>query len=161
MARGKLDCSLPDAHRRTLRHADSCSESGACVPNDVLLQLHPSLPSLRRKLPSIVRPVHRYYGAVRLLQYVHARVRLLPSRAGLRIFPKAHWRSPGSRACCLVSVPGLFDYAGPDSHSQLTRLPCCLPLSRNRVGILFFRLFEAQSPRPLTPPAYASKPTSR
>jgi hypothetical protein len=73
MARGKLDCSLPDAHRRTLRHADSCSESGACVPNDVLLQLHPSLPSLRRKLPSIVRPVHRYYGAVRLLQYVHAR----------------------------------------------------------------------------------------
>jgi len=88
-------------------------------------------------------------------------VRHLPSRTGLRIFPEAHWRSPGSRACCLVSVPGLLDYAGPDSHSRLTRLPYCLPLSRNRVGILFFRLFEAQSPRPLTPPAYASKHISR
>jgi len=42
-------------------------------PNDVFLQLRPSLPSLRKKSPSIVRPVHWYYGAVRLLQYVHAR----------------------------------------------------------------------------------------
>ncbi len=41
--------------------------------NDVLLQLHPSLPGLRRKLPSLVRSVHRYYGAVRLLQHVHVR----------------------------------------------------------------------------------------
>jgi hypothetical protein len=41
--------------------------------NDVPLQLHPSLPSLRRKLPSLVRLVHRYYGAVRLLQHVHVR----------------------------------------------------------------------------------------
>jgi len=48
------------------------SQEHVC-PNDVLLQLRPSLPSLRRKLPSIVRPVHRYYGAVRLLQDVHAR----------------------------------------------------------------------------------------
>jgi len=41
--------------------------------NDVLLQLHPSLPNLRKKSPSLVRPVHRYYGAVRLLQHVHVR----------------------------------------------------------------------------------------
>jgi hypothetical protein len=118
-------------------------------PSDVLLQLRPSLPDLRRKSPSIVQPVHRYYGAVRLLQHVHVRRTALAFTDRPSHFPKAYWRSPGYRACCLVSVPGLFDYAGPDSHSRLTLLPRCLPLSRNRVGILFFRVFEAQSPRPL------------
>src|SRR5215469_2972420 len=34
--------------------------------NDVLLQLRRSLPGLRRKFPSLVRSVHRYYGTVRL-----------------------------------------------------------------------------------------------
>jgi len=42
--------------------------------------------------------VHRYYGTVRLLQHVRVR-----------------------------SVPGFFDYAGPDSHSRVTQLPFCLP----------------------------------
>src|SRR5260370_7974721 len=41
--------------------------------NDVLPRLCPSLPSLRRKLPSLVRLVHRYYGTVRLLRHVHVR----------------------------------------------------------------------------------------
>src|SRR5215475_16088614 len=41
--------------------------------NDVLLSLRPSLPSLRRRLPFIVRLVHWYYGAVRLLLCVHVR----------------------------------------------------------------------------------------
>ena len=41
--------------------------------NDVLLQLHPSLPTLRSSLRRLVRMVHRYYGAVRLLQHVHVR----------------------------------------------------------------------------------------
>src|SRR5229473_1993445 len=41
--------------------------------NDVLPRLYPSLPSLRRRLSSLVRLVHRYYGAVRLLQHVHVR----------------------------------------------------------------------------------------
>ena len=38
----------------------------------------------------------------------------------------------------------LLDYAGPDSHSRVTQLPYCLPPTRKRVGILIFRLFEAQ-----------------
>ena len=71
---------------------------------------------------------------------------LWPSRAGLGCHTKACWRSPGSRACCFVSVPGFFDYAGPDSHSRITQLPCCLPLLRNAVGILIYPLFEAQYP---------------
>jgi hypothetical protein len=42
--------------------------------NDVLLQLHPSLPTLRSSLHRLVQMVHRYYGAVRLLQHVHVRI---------------------------------------------------------------------------------------
>src|SRR3979411_1948177 len=41
--------------------------------NDVLLGLCPSLPDLRRRLPLVVRLVHRYYGTVRLLLNVHVR----------------------------------------------------------------------------------------
>jgi len=87
--------------------------------NDVLLQLHPSLPDLRRKSPSLVRPVHRYYGAVRLLQHVHVR------RAAY------HLHGPAFANCrrrvgdlpVLVHVvssacAGSNDYAGPDSHSR-------------------------------------------
>ena len=55
----------------------------------------------------------------------------------------------------------VIDYAGPDNHSRLTRLPYCLPPTRHGVGILIYRFFEAQSPRPPLPPAYASSDTSR
>src|SRR6266851_8096908 len=48
--------------------------------NDVLPRLCPSLPSLRRRSPSLVRLVHRYYGTVRLLQ----RVRVRRAACGLR-----------------------------------------------------------------------------
>src|SRR5437879_8198957 len=41
--------------------------------NDVLPCLCPSLPSLRRRLPSLVRLVHRYYDTVRLLRHVDVR----------------------------------------------------------------------------------------
>jgi len=41
--------------------------------NDVPLSLCPSLPSLRRRLPFVVRLVHWYYGTVRLLLYVRVR----------------------------------------------------------------------------------------
>src|ERR1022692_250229 len=41
--------------------------------SDVLPRLCPSLPSLRGRLPSLVRLVHRKYGTVRLLRHVHVR----------------------------------------------------------------------------------------
>src|SRR5260370_42373242 len=41
--------------------------------NDVLLSLSPSLPSFPGSLRFSVRLVHRYYGTVRLLWYVHVR----------------------------------------------------------------------------------------
>src|SRR6266700_5930510 len=50
-----------------------------------------------------------------------------------------------------LSVRGFLDYAGPAVHSRLTWLPCCLPPTRNGVGILIFGLFAAQSPRPPMP----------
>jgi hypothetical protein len=42
------------------------------------------------------------------------------------------------------------DYAGPTVHSRLAWPPCCLPPTRNEVGILIYGLFAAQSPRPPT-----------
>src|SRR5205823_5505706 len=51
-----------------------------------------------------------------------------------------------SRFSCMLflSVRGFFDYPGPNSHSRIMWLPCCLPPSRKGVGILIHRLFEAQ-----------------
>jgi hypothetical protein len=60
-----------------------------------------------------------------------------------------------------LACAGSIDYAGPDNHSRITRLPHCLPPTRHGVGILIYRFFEAQSPRPPMPPAYASSDTSR
>src|SRR5215469_12553164 len=58
-----------------------------------------------------------------------------------------------SRFSCMLflSVPGFLDYAGPTVHSRLAWLPCCLPPTRNGVGILIHGLFAAQSPRPPIP----------
>src|SRR6202521_2898438 len=68
-----------------------------------------------------------------------------------------------SRFSCMLflSVRGFSDYAGPTVHSRLARLPCCLPPTRNEVGILIYGLFAAQSPRPPMPLVYASRNTSR
>src|ERR1017187_1253043 len=51
-----------------------------------------------------------------------------------------------SRFSCMLfhSVRGFFDYAGPDNHSRITRLPCCLPPSQDGVGVLIYRFYEAQ-----------------
>jgi len=48
-------------------------------------------------------------------------------------------------------VRGFSDYAGPTVHSRLAWLPCCLPSTRNEVGVLIYGLFAAQSPRPPMP----------
>src|SRR5207249_8301885 len=68
-----------------------------------------------------------------------------------------------SRFSCMLSlsVRGFSDYAGPDSHSRIAWLPCCLPPSRKGVGSPIHRLLEAQQPRPLVPLAYASRGPSR
>src|SRR5271154_5701284 len=50
-----------------------------------------------------------------------------------------------------LSVRGFLDYAGPSNPLAIAWLPCCLPPTRNEVGILFYGLFAAQSPRPPMP----------
>ena len=75
--------------------------------NDVLLQLRPFLPGLRRKLPTLVRSVHRYYGTVRLLQHVHVRRSVYGLRGPAFAYSRRRvWRSPGSRACCFLACAG-------------------------------------------------------
>ena len=129
--------------------------------NDVLLQLHPSLPGLRRKLPSLVRSVHRYYGAVRLLQHVHVR------RTAMCLHGPAfvHYRRRAGDLPVLVHVVSqrarvlrLRRTGQPLASNAAAVLPSSYSSGSRHPDLAFF---EAQSPRPLMPPAYASKLTSR
>jgi hypothetical protein len=86
---------------------------------------------------------------------------LKPSRTGLHRLMKAHWRSPGSRACCFLSVRGLsrLRRTGQSLAINATAvLPSSCSLGSRHPDL---RFFEAQSPRPPMPPAYASRNTSR
>ena len=75
--------------------------------NDVLLQLRPFLPGLRRSFGFLVRSVHRYYGTVRLLQHVHVRRSVYGLRGPAFTYSRRRvWRSPGSRACCFLACAG-------------------------------------------------------
>src|SRR6202011_2158823 len=80
------------------------------------------------------------------------------SAVRLRAFADRPWSSDQgvleiSRFSCMLflSVRGFSDYAGPTVHSRFTWLPCCLPPTRNEVGILISGLFAAQWPRPPMP----------
>jgi hypothetical protein len=76
--------------------------------NDVLPGPRPFLPSLRRRLLFFVRLIHRYYGAVRLLQNMRVR-RVAWGLRGPASFPvwvEAFHRSPGSRASCFSACAG-------------------------------------------------------
>src|SRR6266852_4170071 len=50
-----------------------------------------------------------------------------------------------------LSVRGFLDYAGPSNPLAIAWLLCCLPPTRNEVGILIYGLFAAQWPRPPMP----------
>src|ERR1700740_705673 len=87
----------------------------------VLLGLRPSLPWLPGSLIFSVRRLHRDYGAVRILQNVHARIMdLSPSRTGL--LAQTFWRPPGSRAHCLLTCLDSSTAPGPAATRNLTRL---------------------------------------
>src|SRR5271170_4876052 len=86
----------------------------------VLLGLRPSLRWLRGSLTFVVRQLHRYYGAVRLLQNVHVRMMdLSPSRTGL--LAQTLWRSPGSRAHCVLTCLDSSTTPSPAATRDLTR----------------------------------------
>ena len=109
---------MPFGTRRlTLGHARSALCRMRVKLGVVLLGLRPSLRWLRGSLTLVVRQLHRYYGAVRLLQNVHARM------MDFFTFPDRSARADAlevSRFSCTLcaDVPGLFDYAGPSGHSR-------------------------------------------
>src|ERR1700758_4431915 len=129
---------------QSLGHAFPALCRGHVGLNDVLLDLCPSLPNLRRGLRFFVRLVHRYYGTVRLLLYVRVRRSVFGLRGPVLIFrPRRTGDLP-----VLVHVVSqraqVLRLRRTEQPLAITRLPCCLPPLRNGVGILIHRLFEAQ-----------------
>ena len=129
--------------------------------NDVLHGPCPSLPSLRRRSPSLVRLVHRYYGTVRLLQHVHVRraacglrgpaLIARPRRAGdLPVL--VHVVSQRARVLRLRRTgKPLAIYVGavlPSSYSEWSRHPD-------------LRAFRSSMAPPTDASVYASRNTSR
>ena len=130
--------------------------------NDVLLGPRPFLPRLRRRSLSFVRLVHRYYGAVRLLQSVRVRRVALRLR-GPASFPCGPRRSRGLPV--LVHVVSqrarVLRLRRTDcSLAFIAKQPCCLPRIR-RESASWFCVFRSSIARPTDAPVYASGDTSR
>ena len=122
--------------RRWVMHIPAQSQEHVRL-NGVFLQLRPSLPDLRRKLPSLVRPDHRYYGAVRPLQHVHVRRTALGLHGpAFAICRRRTGDLPVLVHVVLSACTGSNDYAGPVNCSRVTQPPYCLPPTRQGVGIL-------------------------
>src|SRR5262249_41969855 len=69
---------------------------------------------------------------------------LWPSRTALGLLTKACGRSPGSRACCFSACAGSKTTAGPSNPLAISVVAVLPSSTRNGVGVLFHRLFEAQ-----------------
>ena len=129
--------------------------------NDVLLSLCPSLPGLRGKLPFLVRLVHRYYGTVRLLLYVHVRRSVYGLRGPVLFFrPRRTGDLP-----VLVHVVSqrarvlrLRRTNNPLAISVVAVLPSSLP-ERSRHPVP--SAFRSSIARPTDTPVYASSDISR
>jgi hypothetical protein len=130
--------------------------------NGVLLGPRPSLPRLRRRSLFFVRLVHRYYGAVRLLQSVRVR-RVALGLRGPASFPFGPRRSRGLPV--LVHVVSqraqVLRLRRTDcSLASIAKQPYCLPLLR-RESASWFCVFRSSIARPTDTPVYASSVTSR
>jgi hypothetical protein len=109
---------------------------------------------------SLVRSVHRYYGAVRLLQHVHVRRSVYGLRGPAFAYSRRRvWRSPGSRACCFLACAGsqttqdqtaTRDHAAavlPSSYSEGSRHPDLPAFVASRTGAILRRSCLAVAPR--------------
>ena len=147
---------------QTLGHAYSCSESGACTPERCS---PPAAPFPPQPPQEVAFPCSAGSRVLRRSPTSPARTcppcGYMPSRTGLR--KTAEGVLEISRFSCMLfpqraraltttqDQTATRDNAAavlPSSYSSGSRHPD-------------LRLFEAQSPRPLMPPAYASKLTSR
>ena len=138
---------------------------GACVPGRCsprLVSFPPPAPPLR---PVSRLPCSQASSVLRHHPTPHRRSCRL---YGFRLFRpdcSSYWqptmRPPGSRACSLLSVPGVYDYAGSeDGLATFAPVPVLPSLYVHKVGTPD-SLFEALYPSPLFPSAYASTTGSR
>src|SRR6266851_6726707 len=102
---------------------------GRVLLGQVPFSQSPSLHPLRRRLPDLVRRLHRYYGTVRLPELVHRRRTSLdfPTRPAA---PSAAGEPRASRFSCEVFpyVHGVCDRAGPERISRYRCARWCLAL---------------------------------
>src|SRR5208282_3038828 len=138
--------------RQPLGHACPALRRRRVRQVSVLLDQRPSLRILRRRCSVVVRMVHRYCTAVRLLRDVHAgRTAKAFSRRPALVVPSRH---PGGLPVLVSEVSrragGLrLRRAVRESRAIVSR-PCCLPPSqgRRRPDCAFSKLY--------TPPTYTS-----
>ena len=129
---GVIDTAYPELLPDLLAPAHcahrSGAESGAHFAGAGSPWPVPSLHRLRRRLPGLVRRLHRYYGTVRLPAFVHRRRASLdfPTRPAT---PSAAGEPRTSRFSCEVFpyVHGVCDRAGPARISRLRCARWCLP----------------------------------
>jgi hypothetical protein len=138
----------------------SGSESGLRRPGGCFLWLRPFPPDLRRRLPSFVRSLHRYYGPIRLLIHVHARRAACglpePARTGVR----ARMRSPRFRTKDVSTCMGSPTARGSSSASQLRREDVAFS-SAERDRHLGIRPVSQLNTQPVVSPVNASRRPSR
>ena len=122
------------------RHAPSRSVSGACeMERCSPRSACPSLPNLRRRLPLFVRLVHRYYGTVRLLLYVHVRRSVYGLRGPVLLFDQDVQEISRFSCMLFLSVRGFLDCLGPINPLAFN-VVVVLPSSHlHRVGALNHR----------------------
>ena len=157
-----MAAKLLDAHRPFAGTCSSRSVSGACGIERCSPRPVPFPPNLRRRFPSLVRMVHRYYGAVRLLQHVHVRRSAYGLHGpALMICQRRAGDLPVLVHVVFSACTGSKTTQDRTIHSRYS-VAVVLPSStRKGVGVLFHRLFEVQSPGPPMPSFCASNDTSR
>ena len=128
MTRGGAAAWPPHVLAPALWTRRSGTESGARFAGRVPLGQSPSLHRLRRRLPGLVRRLHRYYETVRLPGFVHRRRASLdfPTRPAAS---SATGEPRTSRFSCEVFpyVHGVCDRAGPVRISRYRCAQWCLP----------------------------------
>src|SRR5947209_18023089 len=161
MTRGGAAAWPPHVLAPALWTRRSGTESGARFAGRVPLGQSPSLHRLRRRLPGLVRRLHRYYETVRLPGFVHRRRASLdfPTRPAAS---SATGEPRTSRFSCEVFpyVHGVCDRAGPVRISRYRCAQWCLPTiptaSASRT-----KLLSRLNTRPARAPVNASAIPSR
>src|SRR6266481_6898820 len=161
MTRGGAAAWPPHVLAPALWTRRSGTESGARFAGRVPLGQSPSLHRLRRRLPGLVRRLHRYYETVRLPGFVHRRRASLdfPTRPAACA---AAGEPRTSRFSCEVFpyVHGVSDRAGP---GRISRYRCAMvvPSALTTASASRTLLPSRLNTRPARTPVNASMAPSR